>query len=91
MTGFEIDLAEAQAAAEQHFPAAAEHIRAHTGMLRAHEGFGAGAASAKAQAAYAGVTYYLAGHLDRGAQVAEGIGQALGDILELYRRADGQA
>jgi hypothetical protein len=90
MTGFEIDLAEAQAAVDQHFPVAAEHIRADTGVLREHESFGAGEASAKVQAAYAGVTHYLAGHLDRGARVAEGIGQALGDILELYRRADGR-
>lgn len=92
MSGFTVQLDEAQKAADVHLPAAADHIREPMGVLRAHEGFGGseGGASTKAQRAYAGVTDYLAGHLEKGAQVTEGIAQALRDILDLYRRADGQ-
>lgn len=92
--GFAIDVYEAQAAADTSLPALAQHLRGQVGVLMSHEGLhGPGGnipAVAHVQQVYADYTDVLGGQLRQGCDVIDATAQALREIVDLYRRADGQ-
>lgn len=94
-SGFAIDLNEAQKAAEQSLPNLAAHLRGPVAVLLSHEGLhGPGGylqAVRNVQGVYAGYTDVLADRLRRGCAVIDATAEALRDIVQVYRRADGQA
>jgi hypothetical protein len=92
--GFEIDLAEAQKAADTSLPNLAAHLRGPAAVLRSHEGLGPGDeldAVRHVQGVYAAYTDVLADRLRKGCDVIDVTAQTLRDIITVYRRADGQA
>lgn len=94
-TGFEIDLTEAQKAADTSLPNLAAHLRGPVAVLFAHEGLhGPGGylpAVQNVQNVYASYTDVLAGKLRQGCDVIDLTAKTLRDIVTVYRRADGQA
>jgi hypothetical protein len=93
-TGFEIDLAEAQKAADIALPTLANHLRGPANVLASHEGLhGPGGdleAVRNVQRIYATYTDVLAERLRKGCDAIDTTAQTLRDIVTVYRRADGQ-
>jgi hypothetical protein len=93
-TGFEIDLAEAQKAADLSLPNLAAHLRGPAAILRSHEGLGPGdelEAIRHVQGVYAAYTDVLADRLRKSCDIIDTTALTLRDIITVYRRADGQA
>lgn len=90
---FEVHLGDADKVARQILPTAAGLIRSSADPLLVHEGMGNSTEcpeTTNAQVVYVGFTDYVAWHLRKGAEVTDGMAEALRDIVDLYRRADGQ-
>ncbi|ALG07363.1 hypothetical protein [Kibdelosporangium phytohabitans] len=92
--GFEIDLADAQKAADVALPNLANHLRGPVTVLFSHEGLhGPGGnmpAVDNVQSVYAHYTDALAERLRHGREVIDATARTLRDIVTVYRRADGQ-
>lgn len=92
--GFQIDLTEAQKAADSSLPTLADHLRGPVNVLFSHEGLHGPGGDLKAvrhvQGVYAGYTDVLAERLRKACEVIDANAQALRDIITVYRRADGQ-
>ena len=92
-TGFSAELDRLAPVANQTLPAVAEMVGAQRGVVTAHEGLeGSGrfAAVEAMQRAYAGFTDLIGDRLWLGAERIEETAQVLKEIIDAYRRADGQ-
>lgn len=94
-TGFQIDLTDAQNAADISLPNLADHLRGPVSVLFSHEGLHGPGGDLQAvrhvQGVYARYTDVLAERLRHGCDVIDATARTLRDIVTVYRRADGQA
>lgn len=94
MDKFRVHLPELEEIATQDLPAVANALRAPANVLVAHEGLeGPGQLQAvyAMEGAYAHFTDSVAARHRTGSDRIDATAEALRDIVELYRRADGQA
>jgi hypothetical protein len=92
--GFRVNLPELERIATQHLPGVAELLRGPANVAMTHEGLegpGRFGPVYAMEGAYARFTDSVAIRQRTGADRIEQTAQALSNIVDLYRRADGQA